>query len=494
MQKPKELSLSWQNIVWVYLTLTAAVLLSWLPLLRRTLLVADDFFVVRMISSSTHLLPDGPWRPLGILPYWLFSANPAYPPVLTLLTHLLSTVLLFHVCQSLFHGIRLPLTAALVFAMFPFGYQAMAWMSAYNFVIPVVFFLANILLLSSPQAQSRWPLPAMFALSSLLALLTCFSNECLFFAVAFSGFFVFIGAPPDAFRSFKAFVLAAGNRGLLAMAPPAGSLVWAVLYHAFKGPSPTKTITRIHLISILSVYFRQYSLLDVFGPWFSPVTRSLVFFSWSWITAAVVLCGAAVFLAGLYRLSNDAGARDSTTPANLPLLVAIVALLAGGSLIYVLGGGFSWDSRKKYPLVPLMLLLVCWLWRAGFTKVRLTSSGYLAAATTMCVVAAMTTWMVVGIWKYESRRYNDLGEFIAAQKIQGNIDVQWDPDLYRAWPNLERSLGWRFDNTLWLNYAAEYRGGGEIDVAPSGTETVILYDPRTDRWILSSRKVLALAK
>jgi xanthosine utilization system XapX-like protein len=33
--------------------------------------------------------------------------------------------------------------------------------------------------------------------------------------------------------------------------------------------------------------------------------------------------------------------------------VAILVLLLGASLIYAVGGGFSLDSRKKYPLLPL---------------------------------------------------------------------------------------------------------------------------------------------
>jgi hypothetical protein len=486
MQETKGNSKARQDALWAYLTLTAGTLLAWMPLLRRSLPVADDFYVINLINSSAQILPDGPWRPLGILSFWSFRASPIYPTALALITHLASVILLFLVCRLLFLGIRLPLAAALIFAMFPFGYEAMTWMSAYNFVIPVVFFLANLLLLYSPQAWSNRPIAAPFVLSSLLALLTCFSNECLFFATAFSGAFALIQTPPGSLRSFQAFKNV-GRQGWLAAAPSTGCLLWVVLYHAFKGPNPTKNITIIHPISILAVYVRQYSLLDIFGPWFSPITRSFLFFGWSWITGVAVALAIVVFLAGLYRLSNSDDPTPKTTSANFRVLMAIIGLLLGASLIYVLGGGFSWDSRKKYPLVPLMLLLACWIYRAVRKDARAPAGTFLSGSVALFAVAAMTTWLVVGAWKYESKRYNDLGQFIAANKIQGNIDVVRDPDLYRAWPHFERSLGWHFDDKLWLNYAVESWGGQDIEIGPSDKATVIQYDPRAKRWMLPSR-------
>jgi hypothetical protein len=103
----------------------------------------------------------------------------------------------------------------------------------------------------------------------------------------------------------------------------------------------------------------------------------------------------------------------------------------------------------------------------------------------------MTAWFVVGIWKYGSERQDSLEELIATQKIRGNISVVWDRDLCRAWPQLQRSAGWRFDDTSWMNYAIEYLGGNTIGVASSHEDTIIEYDLQAGRWILHRRQVSA---
>jgi hypothetical protein len=87
-----------------------------------------------------------------------------------------------------------------------------------------------------------------------------------------------------------------------------------------------------------------------------------------------------LWVAWIWRLSNVVGPAAQTPLANARKLLAILAALAGGSLIYVLGGGFSLDSRKKYPLVPLMLLLLCWIYRAACDRVRTSRRAFLAGS------------------------------------------------------------------------------------------------------------------
>lgn len=245
---------------WVYLTLLSGTFLAWIPLLGRSLPVADDFAYMGLVDHGgipgyIHSL--GFWRILGqYLPVWLFLRASSNYPILVLLTHLLAATLLFHVCQSLFGGIRLPLIAALVFAMFPFGYQAQTWLVAYNYVFAVPFFLANILLLATHE-ESGWPLSVLFFMSSSLALLSAFGNECLLFASMFSGSLVFIEVPTGAARIERGI----REKVFLASAPFAGCIAWLALYYGFIGKDVPKHITAIHPQSIIGVYYRQYSLL-----------------------------------------------------------------------------------------------------------------------------------------------------------------------------------------------------------------------------------------
>ena len=101
---------------------------------------------------------------------------------------------------------------------------------------------------------------------------------------------------------------------------------------------------------------------------------------------------------------------------------------------------------------------------------------------------------VVGIWKYETARYNALAEFIAKHEVQGDIEVRWNPDLNRAWPQMQRSLGFRLDESWVLNLAVgyredPYRDPGEVVrlwLQPDKS-TVIEYDPEASRWVLAKR-------
>jgi hypothetical protein len=361
--------------------------------------------------------------------------------------------------------------------MFPFGYEALTLICTYNYAVPVPFFLANLLLLARNQ-ESGWPISLLFVISSALALLTALGHEAFFFQTIFSGLFALIEPRISTVRVRRPLT----EKGFLALAPLLGCAIWVALYYAFLGRDIPKQITNMHLLSILSVYYRQYSLLDVFVPWLSSVTRHFVFFGWSTITIAAVTISFVLFLSGLVRLSmyaeNATGFRQATSYK----LLAIIVLLLGASSIYALGGGFSLDSRKKYPLIPLLLLLGCWIFRNMLRKRQVAAPAFLASSVAMGTVAAMTTWLVVGIWKYETTRFNALAEFIAKQKLHGDVGVRWNPDLYRAWPEMERSLNFRFDDAWVLNGAVEYQGGKAIGVTASDNATVIEYDPQNAKW------------
>jgi hypothetical protein len=258
--------------------------------------------------------------------------------------HLAAVFLFFHLCRLLFGGIKLPVAAALLFGMAPFGYEAQTWMIAYCYVIAVGLFLANLLLLAH-QTEIKWPTPALFCLSAFFALLTGLSNECLFFSTIFSGCFVWIKTPKGSLRLASM----VRGRGLLTWAPLAGCSMWLVLYYAFKGSDMQKQITAMHLPTLLGFWLKQYSLPEIFVPWTSPICRQLIFSGWSWATfTAIIACGV-LFLAGLGRLSKVKELNSGVNRIAPCTLAAILAISFGASLIYVVGGGFSTDSRKKIP-------------------------------------------------------------------------------------------------------------------------------------------------
>jgi hypothetical protein len=467
--------------IWVYLTLAAGTLLSWLPLLGPNSLFADDNMYVRVISHggvAGYIHSFGFWRMAGVIPQvWLFSKSPCYPPVVVLLAHLAAVFLFFHLCRMLFGGIKLPVAAALVFGMFPFAYEAQTWMIAYCYVVAVVFFLANLLLLAN-HTEIKWPTPVFFCLSSIIALFTALSNECLFFATIFSGCFVWIRAPKGSLR--VAAMLR--GRGLLTWAPLVGCLVWLVLYYSFKGADMQKQITVMHLPTVLGMWFKQRTLPEIFVPWASPICRHLIFSAWSWVTVTAVIACGVLFLVGLGCSSKVKEPNSSLNPSAFHTLAAILAISFGASLIYVVGGGYSTDCRKKYPIVVLLLLFGCWIYRALFKRHRVSSSSFVAYASIVFGFAAMTTWLIVGIWKYETMRYNSLADFVTDHKLRGNIEIRWNPDVYKAWPQMTRSVGFRFDQDWVMNMAVDARGGDRVTNSPNSS-TWVEYDPTNSRWV-----------
>jgi hypothetical protein len=56
----------------------------------------------------------------------------------------------------------------------------------------------------------------------------------------------------------------------------------------------------------LSVYYRQYSLLDVFIPWSSPITRHFALTGWGAIAVAAITICLILFLSGLALFSKRA--------------------------------------------------------------------------------------------------------------------------------------------------------------------------------------------
>jgi hypothetical protein len=468
----------------VYLTLAAGMLLAWLPLFGRSLPFSDDFDFMSVISEGGipgYLRWLGFFRPLGqYLPVWLFLENRGFHPILVLSTHLISGILLFHVCRSLYGGIRLPVAVALVFLMFPFGYEAMVWIANYSYVLAPMFLLANLLLLLE-HTKRNWPASVTFCLSAGLALLTSLSHEILFFATVFSGLFACIDARTGRFRSLKSI------RGgwWLPFAPIVGCGLWAVAYYSVVGQSRPKRITGLHLQTIVSVSFRQYSLTDIFHPWFSAVTRPLAFSAWSVATWIACACLISLLLAGLIMLSGIPAPQDGRRGTGFHALVATLALWFGASLIFAFGGGYSLDSRKKYPLLPLLLLIACWFCRALRNKLPVSPGAFWAVGSVVCCSAAMSSWLIVGIWKYESARYNALADFIVKHKLRGHVLVRWKPDLNVAWPQMARTVGYRFDDPAALNLAVEYRGGSDVNVTSSAQATAIRYDPAPCRWFFA---------
>jgi len=470
-------------VVLAVCVLILSVLIAWLPLLGTYLPVADDYEHIRIIRESGwagYFHNFGFWRPLGQwLPVMLFVWNPLLPPILALSCHIASTLILFFVCRKMFGGIALPLYAASVFGVLPVAYEAQTWLLANNYLLAIPCFLLTLFLLvhESRRAASRG---VIFAGIFGLAFLTNLTNESLFFSVISAGTIVWC------YRTQKQ-----GSSNWpaigLAGAPLLGCTCWFLLEHIYRGASMPKQMA-FHLPSVVAVYFRQTSLLDPFQAWWSRACRELLLYGWGTATGTgTVILGVVLVVAFVAFFRNSAGGNRRTMFSH-SLAVPLFLMLFGGSLIYVFNGGFSLDSRKKYSLFPLILLGMCYIWRA-FGRVAISRVRFATVYIALLVSGIPSTWLVIGIWKHEVTCYNRLADFIVRRHLTGNIQVQWVPDVYKAWPQFYRTMGFRLDDDWVLNAAVQARGGSPVSTLPSqdGKSSVIVFDPTTEDWELASK-------
>ena len=465
-----------------YILITISVFLAWLPLLGCYIPVMDDY------NTSSILLPGGlgdyfhihgMWRIIGhTIAASAIQVHPLFYNTLAVFTHLIVICLFFAVCKRLIGNITTATILSLLMASFPWGYQAIVWASAYPYVLATGIFLANVLVLTRVSGK-RSDQAVAFIASYLLTVLALLIQESLTFAFMVSGLIVWL---TNDRRNLTRLIRGVADR-FSGWGPALGVLSYIGLYEMFKTAQMTKPLPDFNAISILSTYYFQWSNIYVFQPLFEPATRQLTFDSWTWIRilAGILLSG--LLIVTIFMMLVNKEVEETETNRFLKhrqVLGYIVLLLLGASFVYAVGGGYSLDSRKKYQLVPLMLLLMGWCW-SRFGPVRIGRKG-VGVLTGVMAFGIITTWLMVGIWKYEVARTDALAEFLSDMGISGKIHVMWNPDLYRLWPAMESTWGFRLDDQNYLNNALNKKGGGRVTVTDDPDAITVRYEMEERQW------------
>jgi hypothetical protein len=89
---------------------------------------------------------------------------------------------------------------------------------------------------------------------------------------------------------------------------------------------------------------------------------------------------------------------------------------SGGLLIMQ---GIKVRSATRRDILWVYLTLTARHSEVAFRRVQVSSSAFLAAATTVCAVGAMKAWLVVGIWSNEAGRYNALADLVTTERHTG---------------------------------------------------------------------------
>jgi hypothetical protein len=349
------------------------------------------------------------------------------PGLLAIATHTIAALLFLAVLRRLLASRSLALLLALAFAVFPWGGTALMWASEYTYLLSTTLFIAVLFLLFRVlPLRNRAAVPLCIFLGTLSLL----SHEALFFAMLISGGVVLLRKDEQPLK----------QRLPLAAAPAIGCCIWWILYKIFPGSIPPEHI-KLNLRTLLSGIYYQYTNLWIFQPWSSRGTRSLLFFDWSyWQFLAAFILIIAVLIC-FYRALPVSPAKPPQLIPDNRLVGFLLLLLIATVAIYAIGGGFSLDSRKKYPIIPVLLMVI------GYSIERFRPRGIQPPrigrpaifALTFCGIA--TTWLQIALWRYEATRLDLLIDVLHTQRNPNAVHISWDSRIQAAWPHANQFWG-----------------------------------------------------
>lgn len=397
----------------------AFALIAWWPLLIARPPVADDFYNAPLFAHglSGYWARYGIWRILGHgLP---FLAGSPLDRWLALAVHIIASILLLKVLRRIAVEPTLALATASLFAVLPFGFQALTWNSAVSFALAAVFALALALAMLRPIDDLRSAILAAL-LGAFCAFASLCSNEATLLLIGW------IGLLPLFTRIDKPWLPRVAVSGAVLLA----EVAWIAL-HLLTKPAVFHKNPGFHAAALVSGLLRQISQatylthLAKLGPW---ITFG------AWMSASIG--GTLVIL--ILRSKQE----PTTSRKSWPLLGWLSVLPFAAVAIYALSGGFSTDARKAYVLWPFLLIAL-----AGFAELSPRLRRSLAAAMLIsCPIFIVSSQATTAAWNQSAAIFAKAYAQIRDEHLAGPFRFEWKPNIYEAWPDFDRLCGFRLDS------------------------------------------------
>jgi hypothetical protein len=271
---------------------------------------------------------------------------------------------------------------------------------------------------------------------------------------------------PDFWRNWK-------SAAAVSLAPLVGALLWGVTYELTKPAVPIYSVTHLSLRSALSPLFYQYRSLEVFDVWTNDLLRNYAIStiqSPNLFLALLALC-AVPFLVGAIKRAARVESVDTlhqrkTEIKPIAFLIWMVLVCEGAAFIYVLAGGYSTDPRKRYIIMPMVIMsaaaAISLIWGPQRTRTfwPRVSSGAISA---ICIFGCLTSLLVISIFQMEMKRVYLLADLIVQNTISDSFHPDGNPDLKAIWPSAS------IDPQDALDRALDARGYKSVLLTPQST-------------------------
>ena len=446
---------------------------------------SDDYFQFDK-SIADWFATRGIWRIVGIpLPGWLVSRD-VYAFAL-IAAHAIGGYFFFLVARRGFGSVAYALFLTIIIMVFPWGYEALVSASAASYVFASCLLWVILWALLYLRADQRqiYVCAAGLLFASFLCLLI---HEAVFFSLCVAGFIVWMR--PDFRRDWK-------SAAAVSLAPLVGALLWGVINELTKPAEavllaervPILDVTHFRLRSTLSPLFYQYRSLEVFDVWTNDILRNYAVStiqSPNLILALLALC-AVPFLVGAIKCAARAESIDTLRQQKIQInpiafLIWMVLVCEGAAFIYALAGGYSPNPRRRYIILPMVIMSAAaaiWLiWRPQRTG-TFWPRGSSIGISAICIFGCLTSLLVISIYKMEGKRIYLLADLIVQNTISDSFHPDWNPDLETIWPSSSANPRDGIDRAL------DARGYKRVLLTPQSTKRA-KWSMEEQRWYCCS--------